>query len=103
MTVYEHEDLKVDLTKSNKERLYRNGLLMFMGDGYKAITMLIRNAKDPRPVKERFQAQLEMREKPKFQKNDMESLKKEAYLEEEKRKAEAEKNKRKKVIRRHGR
>jgi len=102
MTVYEHENFTVDLTKSNKARLYKNGLLMFMGDGYKAITMLIRNAKDPEPVKERFQAQLSQREKPKFQKNDMESLKKEAYLEEEKRKAEEQKNQRKKVIRRPG-
>ena len=40
--------------------------LMFIGDGYKAITMMMRNCKDYAPVREKFQAQLNTREKCKL-------------------------------------
>tara|TARA_Y100000114_G_scaffold87155_1_gene80610 strand:+ start:2698 stop:3012 length:315 start_codon:yes stop_codon:yes gene_type:complete len=102
MAIFNHENFTLDLTNSNKARLYKDGRLMFMGDGYRAITMLIRNSQDAGPVRERFRAQLNQREKPKFKANDLDSLKKEAFLEEEKRKAEQAKNQRKKVIRRPG-
>jgi hypothetical protein len=59
-----------------------------MGDGYKAILQLIRLSNDAPEVKEKFRAQLEMREKPKFKSNDLDALRKEALLEEEKRKLE---------------
>jgi hypothetical protein len=96
--MFRHEDFVIDLDNSNKTKLYKNGKLVFIGDGYKAITMLIRNAEDPGPVKEKFKAQLEMREKPKFEKQtDIETLRKEAAQEEEQRKAA---EKKKKVIRR---
>jgi hypothetical protein len=41
--------------------------------------MLIRNVEDPEPVKKKFHAQLSMREKPKFSKeDDIEKLRREA-------------------------
>ena len=46
MTIFKHEDLVLDLTNAHKGRLYKNGYLMFMGDGYRAITMMMRNCKD---------------------------------------------------------
>ena len=35
---------------------------MFMGDGYRCITMMMRNCKDYKPVKEKFKPQLNTRE-----------------------------------------
>ena len=46
--------------------------------------MIIASTENPGPVKDKFKAQLEMREKPKFKTNDIEDLRKEAYLEQEK-------------------
>ena len=101
MSMFKHEDFVIDLENSNKTKLYKSGKLVFIGDGYKAITMLIRNAEDPGPVKERFKAQLEMREKPKFEKQtDIDTLRKEAAEEEAQSRAA---EKKKKVIRRPGR
>ena len=39
---------------------------MFMGDGYRCITMMVRNSKDNVPVREKFSAQLTTREKCKL-------------------------------------
>ena len=50
MTIFKHEDLVLDLTNAHKGKLYKNGYLMFMGDGYRAITMMMRNCKDYKPV-----------------------------------------------------
>ena len=41
-----------------------------MGDGYRAINIMLRNCKDQQPVREKFHAQLNMREKPKFRDNE---------------------------------
>ena len=77
--IYEHEDLQIDSTVSSKTRLYKDDKLVFIGDGYKAITMMINNSKNPEPVKQKFHAQLTMREKPKFSKgDDVETLRKQA-------------------------
>lgn len=78
----------LDTSSSSKSRLYQDGRLVFMGDGYKAILQFIRLSDNAPEVREKFRAQLEMREKPKFKSNDLEALRKEAVLEEEKRKAE---------------
>ena len=43
MTIFEHENLEIDLTESSKTKLYKDGLLLFIGDGYKAITIMINN------------------------------------------------------------
>jgi len=82
--VFKHDNFVLDLTNSNKAKLYKDGNLAFLGDGYRAITMLIASTENPGPVKNKFKAQLEMREKPKFKNNDIEDLRKEAYLEQEK-------------------
>ena len=66
MTVFKHEDLVIDLREANKGKLYKGNQLMFIGDGYKAITMMMRNCKDYAPVREKFQAQLNTREKCKL-------------------------------------
>ena len=72
MTIFRHEDLVLDLTNAHKGRLYKNGYLMFMGDGYRAITMMMRNCKDYKPVQEKFKSQLTQREKCKFTKTQKE-------------------------------
>ena len=66
MTVFAHEDLVIDLREANRGKLYKGSQLMFIGDGYKAITMMMRNCKDYAPVREKFQAQLNTREKCKL-------------------------------------
>ena len=66
MTIFEHEDLVIDLRDTNKGKLYKGNQLIFIGDGYKAITMMMRNCKDFKPVKEKFNAQLTQREQCKL-------------------------------------
>ena len=66
MTVFAHEDLLIDLREANRGKLYKGNQLMFIGDGYKAITMMMRNCKDYAPVREKFQDQLNTREKCKL-------------------------------------
>ena len=66
MTVFRHEDLLIDLRDTNKGKLYKGKQLMFVGDGYRCITMMMRNCKDYIPVKEKFSAQLNTREKCKL-------------------------------------
>jgi len=66
MTVFAHEDLLIDLREANRGKLYKGNQLMFIGDGYKAITMMMRNCKDYTPVREKFKAQLNTREKCKL-------------------------------------
>ena len=78
--IFRHENMKLDLTVSSKAKLYKDGMLLFMGDGYKAILSMINNSKDQQPVKQKFSNQLNMREKPKFSKSDdaLERLRREA-------------------------
>lgn len=67
------------MTVSSKTRLYRDDKLVFMGDGYKAITTMLKSSKDEQPVRDKFHAQLNMREKPRFSKgDDIETLRKQA-------------------------
>ena len=68
--IFRHEDFVLDTDSSSKSRLFKSNKLIFMGDGYKAINIMLRNCKDQQPVKERFHAQLNMREKPKFRDNE---------------------------------
>ena len=97
--IFKHENMKLDLTVSSKAKLYRDGKLIFMGDGYKAILTMINGSQDPDPVRFKFNAQLHMREKPKFSKgDDLEALRREA-LESFGKKVEAKpKKKRKKPL-----
>lgn len=66
MGLYKHENMVLDLTCTTKSRLYINNRLIFMGDGYKAINLMINNSKNKEPVRFKFNTQLTMREKPKF-------------------------------------
>ena len=79
MTIFKHENFVLDLNAAHKSILYKNDKLLFMGDGYKAIQILISQSADSEPVKKKFKSQLQMREKPKFSKqNDLEVLRREA-------------------------
>ena len=63
---FKHENYIIDLNDTSKAKLYRNNQLVFIGDGYRAITTMLKGCKDKEPVKRQFKAQLTMREKPKF-------------------------------------
>ena len=80
MTIFKHENFVLDLNAAHKSILYKNNKLLFMGDGYKAIQILISQSADSKPVKEKFKSQLQMREKPKFIKSEdeLERLRREA-------------------------
>jgi len=83
MSIFKHENMIMDMTISSKTKLYKDDKLVFIGDGYKAISMMINNSKNQQPVKEKFHNQLTMREKPKFSKNDdIETLRKQALDEQ---------------------
>ena len=68
--IFRHEDFVLDTDSSSKSRLFKSNKLVFMGDGYRAINIMLRNCKDQQPVREKFHAQLNMREKPKFRDNE---------------------------------
>ena len=78
MAIFIHEDMKIDMSISSKTILYKGGMLVFIGDGYKAISMMLNNSKNQEPVREKFHNQLTMREKPKFGGDDIETLRKQA-------------------------
>ena len=80
MGIFKHENMEMDMSISSKTKLYKDDKLIFMGDGYKAITIMINSSKDQQPVKDKFHAQLTMREKPRFSSkgDDLEALRKEA-------------------------
>jgi len=80
MSMFKHENMIMDMSISSKTKLYKDDKLIFMGDGYKAISIMINNSKNQEPVKEKFHKQLNMREKPRFSKgDDLEALRKEAH------------------------
>ena len=66
MAIFKHENFILYLHKASKGRLYKDEMLLFIGDGYKAIQILLRNCEDKEPVRTKFNSQLTMREKPKF-------------------------------------
>ena len=80
MTIFKHENFVLDLNAAHKSILYKDNKLLFMGDGYKAIQILISQSNDAEPVKNKFKAQLRMREKPKFDTahDELERLRREA-------------------------
>ena len=82
MSIFKHENMIMDMMISSKTKLYKDDKLIFMGDGYKAISIMINNSKNQEPVKDKFHAQLTMREKPKFGKgDDIEVLRQQALKE----------------------
>tara|TARA_B100000902_G_C27013441_1_gene765954 strand:- start:160 stop:468 length:309 start_codon:yes stop_codon:yes gene_type:complete len=85
MTTFQHEDFLLDLTQSSKAKLYKNNKLMFLGDGYRAITILIRSCKHPGPVEQKFKPQLTQSEQPRFtaKQDNLEEIKRQAMLDNE--------------------
>ena len=77
---FKHENYVIDLNDTSKTKLYCNNQLIFVGDGYRAITTMLNGSQDKEPVRKKFNAQLTMRQKPKFsvKKDSMEALKREA-------------------------
>ena len=79
MGIFKHEDMLMDMSISSRTKLYKDDKLLFIGDGYKAINIMINSSKNQEPVREKFHKQLTMREKPKFSKgDDLETLRKQA-------------------------
>ena len=78
MSIFKHENMIMDMSTSSKTKLYKDDKLIFMGDGYKAITIMLNNSKNQEPVREKFHNQLTIREKPKFGGDDIEVLRKQA-------------------------
>ena len=79
MGIFKHEDMLMDMSISSRTKLYKDDKLLFIGDGYKAINIMINSSKNQEPVREKFHKQLNMREKPKFSKgDDLEALRQHA-------------------------
>ena len=70
MTIFKHENFEIDLTEAHKAKLYQNNKLVFFGDGYRAITILLRNCKNSAPVEKKFKAQLNTRQKSEFKESE---------------------------------
>lgn len=66
MYIYKFENLELEMHDA-KAKLYCNDRLVFMGDAYKAILQFIKLSNDSPRVIQKFKAQLDSREKPKFQ------------------------------------
>ena len=64
--IYKLEDFVLDLNVATKAILYHKGQLVFMGDGYRAINILIRNVDNKEIARQTFSKQLSQREKPRF-------------------------------------
>ena len=64
--IYRHKNLVLDLNNSARAKLYREGRLLFIGDGYIAISMLLDLANHHPDVKSLFEKQLSQREKLRF-------------------------------------
>ena len=77
---FKHENYIIDLDDTSKAKLYQDNKLIFVGDGYRAITALLNGCQNKEPVKKHFKSQLTMREKPKFDtsNDDMERMRREA-------------------------
>ena len=64
--IYSIEEFILDLDVATKAKLYHKEKLMFMGDGYRAINILIRNVSNKEAAKKVFFKQLSQRERPRF-------------------------------------
>ena len=45
MGIFKHEDMLMDMSISSRTKLYKDDKLLFIGDGYKAITIMINSSK----------------------------------------------------------
>ena len=69
MTVFKHENCAIELDDGTG-KVYRDGKLMFKGDGYVAIKFMLQFTDNADAVRHKFNAQLSQREKCRWQKND---------------------------------
>ena len=65
---YVYENLVYD-NQDNKGILYKDGKVLFIGNSWSGILQFISCSGNAPKVREMFKAQLEQREKPKFQSN----------------------------------
>ena len=68
---FEYKNCTIILSDS-RGRVYQNGKLMFMGDGYIAIKHLLLWTNNAEEVRERFKAQLSTREQCRWDKREAE-------------------------------
>ncbi len=65
----DYKNCTIELDNS-KGKVYRDGKLMFKGDGYVAIKFMLQFTDNADEVRHKFNAQLSQREKCRWQKND---------------------------------
>tara|TARA_B100000900_G_C20385437_1_gene636305 strand:+ start:210 stop:431 length:222 start_codon:yes stop_codon:yes gene_type:complete len=59
MSKISHENLLLDLSTSKKAKLYKDNVLLFLGNGHKAIRLMIENSDNKAPLVKYFRKQLE--------------------------------------------
>ena len=64
--VYNFGNLILDLNNSARAKLYKNKQLVFIGDGYIALKMFLKDSEYHPDVMDKFKNQLEQREKYKW-------------------------------------
>ena len=64
--VYNFGNLILDLNNSARAKLYKNKQLVFIGDGYIALKMFLKDSEYHPEVMKKFKNQLEQREKYKW-------------------------------------
>ncbi len=64
--VYNFENLILDLNNSARAKLYKDKQLVFIGDGYIALKMFLKDSEYHPDVMAKFKNQLEQREKYKW-------------------------------------
>ena len=72
MRIFKHDNCAIELD-DGIGKVYKDGKLMFKGDGYIAIKFMLQWTNNADQVKERFQHQLSLREKCIWSKRDAES------------------------------
>ena len=64
--IYKLEDFVLDLNQATRAHLYYKDKVFFIGDGYKAIKILIANCNNKQAAQHTFRKQLSQRERPRF-------------------------------------
>ena len=67
--IYDFKNLKLEIN-NNRGTLYKNDRLVFRGDSYISIKLFLSESNDDESVKNKFKAQLSMRENCRWKKQD---------------------------------
>ena len=70
MTNYIHDNIMLEMDSSSRAKVYKDGNLLFLGNGWTAIKIFISESDNHPDVIARFRAQLDQREKPRFEKSE---------------------------------